>query len=48
MKVLEETGIVITPGNGFGEGGEGYVRFALTREDKRLKEALERLKKIKV
>ncbi len=46
IKVLEETGIVITPGNGFGEGGEGYVRFSLTAPDARLQEALERLKKI--
>ncbi len=47
MKVLEECGVVITPGNGFGEGGEGYVRFSLTAEDKRLKESLERLKKFR-
>lgn len=47
-KVLTETGIVVTPGNGFGEGGEGYVRFSLTRDEKRLAEALERLKKLKV
>ena len=46
-KVLEEAGIVITPGVGFGEGGEGYVRFALTRDEKRLQEALDRLAKIK-
>ena len=44
LKVLEETGIVITPGNGFGEAGEGYIRFSLTRDEKRLKESLERLK----
>ncbi|HEX5036936.1 MAG TPA: LL-diaminopimelate aminotransferase [bacterium] len=48
MKVLEESGIVITPGVGFGEGGEGYVRFALTREEKRLQEALDRLAKLKL
>ncbi|QQR82040.1 MAG: LL-diaminopimelate aminotransferase [Deltaproteobacteria bacterium] len=46
-KVLEEAGIVITPGVGFGEGGEGYVRFALTRDENRLQEALQRLEKIK-
>lgn len=48
MKVLEEAGIVITPGNGFGDAGEGYVRFSLTRDEKRLSEALERLKKLKI
>ena len=46
-KVLEETGIVITPGNGFGPEGEGYVRMALTVDEERLKEAVDRLKKLK-
>jgi LL-diaminopimelate aminotransferase len=42
---LEKAGIVCTPGNGFGDPGEGYVRFALTVSEARLKEAVERLKK---
>ncbi len=42
-KVLEEAGIVITPGNGFGPEGEGYVRMALTVEETRLQEAIDRL-----
>ncbi len=45
-KVLEEAGIVITPGNGFGKEGEGFVRMALTVDEQRLKEAIERLKKL--
>ena len=45
--LLEREGIVVTPGNGFGEEGEGYIRMALTVDEKRLKEAIERLKKIK-
>lgn len=48
LKVLEEAGIVITPGVGFGAGGEGYVRFALTRDEKRISEALDRLAKLKL
>jgi len=47
-KVLEGTGIVITPGVGFGEAGEGYVRFSLTKEENRLKEALNRLGGLKL
>jgi LL-diaminopimelate aminotransferase len=47
MKVLNEAGVVITPGNGFGDGGEGYVRFSLTAPDARLEEALKRLEKIR-
>jgi LL-diaminopimelate aminotransferase len=45
--LLEQGGIVTTPGNGFGEEGEGYFRMALTVDEKRLKEAIERLKGIK-
>ena len=45
--LLEQGGIVATPGNGFGEEGEGYFRMALTVDEKRLKEAIERLKGIK-
>lgn len=45
--LIEQGGIVATPGNGFGEEGEGYIRMALTVNEKRLKEAIERLKRIK-
>jgi LL-diaminopimelate aminotransferase len=45
--LLEQAGIVGTPGNGFGEAGEGYIRMALTVDEKRLNEAIERLKRIK-
>jgi len=45
-RVLEEAGIVITPGNGFGPEGEGYVRMALTVDEERLKEAIRRLLKL--
>lgn len=44
--LLEQGGIVATPGNGFGEEGEGYIRMALTLGEERLKEAIERLKRI--
>jgi LL-diaminopimelate aminotransferase len=43
--VFEKTGVVITPGNGYGEYGEGYFRIALTVEKERIHEALERIKK---
>lgn len=43
---LEKADIVVTPGNGFGESGEGYVRMALTVPKDRLNEAVERLKKV--
>lgn len=45
-RLLEESGLVVTPGNGFGEPGEGYFRIALTQKRERLLEAIERLKGI--
>jgi LL-diaminopimelate aminotransferase len=44
--LLEKGGIVATPGNGFGDAGEGYIRMALTVDEKRVNEAVERLKRI--
>jgi LL-diaminopimelate aminotransferase len=44
--LIEKAGIVATPGNGFGEAGEGYIRMTLTVDESRLKEAIERLKRI--
>jgi LL-diaminopimelate aminotransferase len=43
-KVLDKTGVVFTPGVGFGTHGEGYFRVALTQSKERLQEALNRLK----
>jgi len=45
-RLLEEAGLVVTPGNGFGDPGEGYFRIALTQNKKRLGEAIERLKSL--
>jgi LL-diaminopimelate aminotransferase len=42
-RLLNECGIVSTPGNGFGPSGEGFVRFALTVDKARLQEAVSRL-----
>lgn len=44
--VLEKANIVVTPGVGFGQHGEGYFRMALTVPKERMKEAVERLKKV--
>ncbi|MBC7328393.1 LL-diaminopimelate aminotransferase [bacterium] len=48
-RLLNETGIVLTPGRGYGENGEGYVRIALTIKGDDvgdlLREAVERIKK---
>src|SRR5699024_5977710 len=44
--LLEEAGVVVTPGNAVGAGGEGYFRIALSVPKERLEEALERLRKL--
>jgi LL-diaminopimelate aminotransferase len=44
--LLTKAGIVTTPGNGFGKSGEGYVRIAMTKEKERIREALDRMKRI--
>jgi LL-diaminopimelate aminotransferase len=44
LSVLQQTGVVVTPGNAFGAAGEGYVRISLITECDRLQEALHRFK----
>jgi LL-diaminopimelate aminotransferase len=44
--LLEKAGIVTTPGNGFGQPGEGYIRLTLTTSKERLGEAVERMQKV--
>jgi LL-diaminopimelate aminotransferase len=46
--LLEEAGIVATPGVGFGAYGEGYIRFALTQNVPRMNEAVDRMSKLKI
>ena len=48
MRLLREAGVVVTPATGFGPGGEGYVRFALTAPVARLREAVARLARLKL
>ncbi len=42
-KLLDEAGIAVTPGIGYGRKGEGYIRLSLTLPDDRLDKAIERL-----
>ena len=42
---LLETGVIVTPGIGFGEQGRTYVRFSLTRPKEEIEEACERMAK---
>ena len=45
-RLLSEAGVVVTPGIGFGNRGEGYFRAALTVDEGRLEEAVERIRKV--
>jgi LL-diaminopimelate aminotransferase len=45
MFLLEQTGIVVTPGVGFGKYGEGFIRITFCMSGERLTEACERIKK---
>jgi LL-diaminopimelate aminotransferase len=42
-RLLKEAEVLCTPGVGFGNEGEGYVRFALTQSKEKIKEAVERI-----
>ena len=43
-KLLEQAHVIVTPGNGYGPDGEGYIRISLTTPDERLLEAVRRIK----
>ncbi len=45
-RVLEREAVVVTPGTGFGAGGEGWFRLSLTAPDERLAEAAERFRRL--
>ncbi len=42
-ELLEDTGVMVTPGRGYGEEGEGFFRISLTYPDDVLQEAMERI-----
>jgi LL-diaminopimelate aminotransferase len=41
--VLEQAGVIVSPGSAYGPNGEGYVRISLTVPDERLREAVGRI-----
>ena len=46
MKLLKESNVAVSPGIGFGEYGEGYVRFALVENEDRIKQAIRNIRKV--
>jgi LL-diaminopimelate aminotransferase len=47
-RLIDEVGVVVTPGTGYGQYGEGYVRLSLTTPDDRVDEGLKRLQGIRL
>ncbi len=45
-RLLDEAGVVATPGVGFGPSGEGFIRFSLTSPAERLQEAVRRIQAV--
>jgi alanine-synthesizing transaminase len=43
MKLLEEAEVAVSPGRGFGDAGEGYLRLALVENEQRLKQAVRQI-----
>lgn len=47
-KLLQEANVVVAPGIGFGQSGEGYVRLGLLTSEERLQEAVERIGRLNI
>jgi LL-diaminopimelate aminotransferase len=45
-RLLDEAGVVVTPGIGYGPTGEGYIRLSLTIPDERLEEGVRRMESL--
>jgi alanine-synthesizing transaminase len=43
MKLIEEAEVAVSPGRGFGEAGEGYLRLALVENEHRLRQAIRQM-----
>jgi alanine-synthesizing transaminase len=45
MKLLNEGGVAVSPGRGFGEDGEGWLRLAIVENSQRLRQAVRQIDK---
>ena len=43
MKLLQEGGVAVSPGRGFGEEGEGFLRLAIVENSQRLRQAVRQI-----
>ena len=42
---VQEAKVAVSPGSGFGPGGEGFIRFALVENEQRIQQAVRQLRK---
>jgi alanine-synthesizing transaminase len=45
MKLLNEGGVAVSPGRGFGSEGEGFLRLAIVENSQRLRQAVRQIDK---
>ena len=45
MKLLDEAEVCVSPGEGFGQNGEGYVRIALVENEDRIRQAVRQVRR---
>ena len=43
MKLLDEGNVAVSPGSGFGEKGEGFLRLSLVENENRLRQAVRQI-----
>ena len=44
--LVQEAKVAISPGFGFGPGGEGFVRFALVENEQRIRQAVRQIRQL--
>ncbi len=46
MKLIQQAGVVVSPGIGFGKSGEGYFRISVTSKEDQIQKACEKIAKV--
>ncbi len=46
MKLLEEAEVCVSPGVGFGDKGEGFIRLALVENEHRIRQAVRQIRRV--
>jgi alanine-synthesizing transaminase len=46
VHLAQEANVAVSPGIGFGDGGDGHVRFALVENEQRIRQATRAIKKL--